>query len=137
MTNSADVVDYGFDKHKLPQGYSYPLGRTALDAALLAHKIRQAHAVYYWLTRGQDIVMRADYLGETNKGWFAAGRSSITAYAVRSATRRVINQMLTANVLPSLCTWLLNAEQAGNVWRGGDHYIYYSIKNGIVSTVEK
>lgn len=137
MTNSADVLHYGFDKHKLPQGYSYPLGRTTLDAALLAHHIRQVHAVYYWLTRDQDIVMRADYLGESNKGWFSAGYSSITVYAVRSATRQVINQMLIATVLPSLCMWLSNAEQAGNVWRGTDHYIYYSIKNGIVSTVEK
>lgn len=115
MNTPIDTFQYGFDKHRLPKGFSYPLGRTALDAALRGHNIRHVHAVYYWLTRDAHRVMRADYCGESRTGWAAAGRSAITVYAVRSPDRRLINQILLADVLPSLCAWLARAEHAGNV----------------------
>src|SRR5262245_29887756 len=111
------MLTYAFDKHKLPKGFSFPLKRSALDAALSGAGITQVDCVYYWLGRPGHIVRRADFCGESNRVW-AAGRSRITLYAVPASERRETETLLLQTALPQLCAWLHNAEQAGNVWRG-------------------
>ncbi len=115
------MLNYSFDKSKLPYGMSYPLKRSLLDAAFEKFQIVQVYVVYYWTQRHGNIVMRADYLGEANKGWFAAGKSNVTLYAVPSNDRRMTEHVLIEQGLPALCTWLQKAEAAENVWRGTNH----------------
>jgi hypothetical protein len=125
-------MEYGFDKQKLPRGFSYPLKRSILDAALTEAGITRVHCVYYWLGHSGDIILRADYCGEANHAW-AAGQASITLCAVPSEERRETESALLHQALPQLCTWLRTAEQAGNVWRGVDHTIVFHVKNGFLS----
>jgi len=129
-------MNYSFDKSKLPQGMSYPLKRNVLSAALEEFQIFQVHVVYFWIRQHGNIVMRADYLGETNKGWFAAGKSSVTLYAVPSKERHMTQHLLLEKGLPALCTWLQKAEAAENVWRGMYHSFVIECTQGKLSFVE-
>jgi hypothetical protein len=122
-------MEYAFDKHKLPRGFSFPLNRSVLDAALTQARIAHVYCVYYWLRQSGDIVLRADYCGETNRAW-AAGQASITLYAVPSLERRETEAVLIHQALPQLCTWLQTAEQAKNVWRGNNHAIVFHFEHG-------
>jgi hypothetical protein len=81
------MMQYAFDKRKLPRDFSFPLKRSLLDAVLTQAQIARVHCVYYWLRQSGDIVLRADYCGETNQAW-AAGQASITLYAVPSVERQ-------------------------------------------------
>ncbi|MBS1793141.1 MAG: hypothetical protein JSS81_04770 [Acidobacteria bacterium] len=116
-------MDYGFDKHKLPKGMSYPLKRSALDAALKGNGISQVHVVYYWLRQSGHNVMRADYLGESKKGWATAGQSSITLYAVPSDERKQTENLILSEALPRLCEWLKKIEVGGNSSRFKDQHL--------------
>src|SRR6266496_1851581 len=75
-------MNYGFDKQKLPRGFSFALKRSALDVALTSAGITHIHVVYYWFGKSGDFILRADFCGEGNVGWAAAGQASITLYAV-------------------------------------------------------
>ena len=130
--HTRNILAYAFNKDKLPQGCSFPLKHSALDAALDGAGVAQVHSVYYWLRRSGHIVLRADFCGEANRAW-AAGRSSITLYAVPASERRETEAILLQTALPQLCAWLKNAEQAGNVWRGVDHTLVFHLKNGALS----
>lgn len=136
MSKQNNVLGYSFTKQNLPRGFSYPLGRAALDAALLTADIQYVHAIYYWPVSSDGAIIRAEYMSEAAKGWFAAGRTSITLYAVPATERRTTNQLLMTDILPAFCSWLSNAERAANVWRGSDHSLYYFIRHGVVSRTE-
>jgi hypothetical protein len=126
------MMQYAFDKRKLPRDFSFPLKRSLLDAALTQAQIARVHCVYYWLRQSGDIVLRADYCGETNQAW-AAGQASITLYAVPSVERQETESAIVHQALPQLCTWLQTAEQAGNVWRGNNHMIVFHFKHGLLT----
>jgi hypothetical protein len=123
-------VNYPFDKTKLPKGLSYPLKRSALDAALENAGVSQIHVVYFWTRESGNVVMRAEFCGESKKGWFAAGQSSITLYAVPSIERKETETLLIKEGLPKLCEWLKHAEDAGNTWRDKTHNLKIECANG-------
>ena len=120
------AVTYGFDKAKLPRGLSFPLKRGVLDSALEKAGLTKIHVVYYWLRQGGHILIRADYCGEGRRGWFAAGLSSITIYAVPSSERQATEAALVLDVLPQMIGWLKSLEQSGNVRRGTDQHFMAS-----------
>jgi hypothetical protein len=129
-------MNYSFDKSKLPQGMSFPLKRSVLDKALEEAGISQIHVVYYWLRQGGNVVMRAEFCGESNKGWFAAGQSSVTLHAVPSGERKGTEILLLERGLPVLCAWLKRAEAAGNAWRGKNHQLAIECAEGKLSVAE-
>lgn len=129
-------MNYSFDKSKLPQGMSYPLKRSVLDAVLQDAGVSQIHVVYYWLRQSGNVVMRAECCGQSNKGAFAAGQSSITLYAVPSEERKETETLLLEKGLPELCAWLKKAEEAGNAWRGKNHHLAIECAGGSLAVVE-
>jgi hypothetical protein len=54
-------MNYGFSQQKLPRGFSFPLKRSALDAALAAAGITHIHVVYYITTA------RAEHRGPADR----------------------------------------------------------------------
>ena len=130
------LMNYSFDKSRLPKGMSYPLKRSVLDETLEREAISKIYVVYYWLRQSGDVVMRADYCGVATKGRFAAGQSSVTLYAVPSAERKQTETLLLEKGLPSLCAWLKRAEEAGNAWRGKDHHLAVRYADGRLSVAE-
>ena len=115
-------MEYYSSKDKLPKGLSYPLKRSILDPALDAAGVARLGAVYYkrkaWRQEPGDVVLRATYCGEGNRGWFAAGTSSIYVFAVPSDLRRQIEDALLAGALQLVASWLRDLERAGNTRRG-------------------
>jgi hypothetical protein len=129
-------MNYSFDKSKLPQGMSYPLKRSVLDAALEAAGISRIYVVYYWVRQAGSVVMRAEYCGESSTGRFAAGQSSVTLYAVPSGERKETETLLLDRGLPVLCSWLKKAEDAGSAWRGKPHHLAIECARGRLSIAE-
>ena len=127
---------YGFDKNRLPKGHSYPLKRSALDTALASANLSQIHWVYYLLRQKGSTVLFADYCGESNKGWAAAGKSSITVYAVPSVERKETEVALLQQGIPRLCEWLQAFANSGNVKRATDHHLVILYKDGKVTLSE-
>ena len=115
-------LTYVFNRAKLPSGLSFPLKRSVLDTALREAGVSAVHCVYFSLQQGGRIVMRADYCGEGHRGRAAAGRASITLFAVPSAERQEAEACLLTEVLPRLVGWLRELELSGNVRRGVDQH---------------
>ena len=115
-------VKYGFSKSKIPKGMSYPLKRSMLDAALDEAGIFRLHMVYYFLRQSGQNVMRADYAGESRQA-AAAGRSSVTVYAVPSDERKQTESLILATGLPRVCQWLKNIENGGDGLRSKDRHL--------------
>jgi hypothetical protein len=124
---------YSFDKAKLPKSLSFPLKRSVLDAALLEATVSGIHCVYYWLRQRGHILIRADYCGEGRRGWAAAGRASITVYAVPAVERQVTEACLVSEVLPRMVRWLKELESSGNIYRGVDHHFAATWEAGAVA----
>lgn len=122
------MMDYPFSKDKLPQGFSYPLKRSALYSALENANLSQIHVVYYWFRKDGDLLMQADFCGETEEK-FAAGQSSVSLYSVSSSERKKTEVLLINEGLPRLCNWLKEAENAGNSWRGKNHRFFIQYAN--------
>src|SRR5687768_2830647 len=116
------MVTYGFVRAKIPKALSFPLKRSALDAALEEAGVASLASVYFATRQGGDVVLRASYCGEAQLS-AAAGRSSVTVYAVPAAQRHETEGALLREGLPRLATWLRAAEEAGNAWRGMNHHL--------------
>jgi hypothetical protein len=115
---------------------SYPLKRSVLDQKLEEADIAQIHAVYYWMRQSGTVVMRATFCGQSKKGWFAAGQSSITLYAVPARERKETETLLLERGLASLCGWLKRVETAGNAWRAKDRHLAIECNHGVLSLFE-
>jgi hypothetical protein len=118
-------MEYTSSKDKLPKGLSYPLKKSLLDPALEAVGLQQLRSVSYlrkaWRTEPGKLVLRAVYCGESNRGWFAAGTSSVYVFSVPSPSRKLIEGLLVAEALPLVASWLHDLEDAGNTRRGDSH----------------
>jgi hypothetical protein len=124
-------MDYGFSKHKLPGGYSYPLKRSMLDLCLEKYELTKISFMYYsFHHRSDQIILQADYFGETHKGWAAAGLSSISVQAVPSEKRKEIESVILDNALPALCDWLKKTENEGDGWRASSRYLVFRYIEG-------
>lgn len=126
----------GFSKAKLPRGMSFPLKRSVLDAALLEGGVTKLAMVYYNLgqrTSAVTPIVFAEYTSEAERGWAAAGTSSIIVYAVPSAERHVMEMAISATVLPALIRWLLQIEKAGSGPRAMRHQFSATWEDGAFS----
>jgi hypothetical protein len=109
-------------KEKLAKGFSYPLKRSVLDAALLSAQLNQLPLIRFYSQRN-DLVMWAWFPGEANRGVHGAGTglTQLFIYAVPSPEHQNVEQKLIAQGLPALCSWLQKSEAAGSVWRSTEH----------------
>lgn len=114
-------MDYSFSKHKLPKGASYPLKRSALDAALAQANVKDLVFVDYLRNQRRDEVMRADYHGNHRRGSFASGKTAVTVYSVPSEQRAAVESCLLNEGVKAIVEWLEKTESAGNTWRSTDH----------------
>ena len=117
------MVTYAFDRAQIPKGLSYPLKRSALDAALAAGSITALAAVYFWMRQRGDLVLRANYSGETHRDAAGAGQATVRVYAGPAPERHATEVALLQEGVPRLVAWLRAANVAGNVWRASDHHL--------------
>jgi hypothetical protein len=129
------VVTYAFDRAKIPRTLSFPLKRSALDAALDSAGVTSLAVVYFWMRQRGDVVLRAGYSGEARRA-AAAGQSTVTVYAVPVAERRETEAALLREALPRLAAWLRRVESAGNAWRGVEHHLAIHYRAGKLEYTE-
>jgi hypothetical protein len=129
---------YGFTKDKLPEGFSYPLKRSLLDAALTDASVMDAvYSVRYLFGRGKEpATLGALFSPEQNGAHVESGRSLIRVWAVPSAERKTCEDSLRAVGLPMLCHWLAQTLHAGNVWRSSPHDLSLIIRDGVLKHQE-
>jgi hypothetical protein len=74
----------------------------------------------------------ARYVGVASSNWQQSMRGlvSIRVYAVPSSDRKAIEDELVATALPMLAEWLAKVEQAESVWRGSDHELVFTFRDG-------
>lgn len=130
---------YKFDKDKLPKGLSYPLKRSELDLALEQAGIRELFTVgFHTGNRKTNIILHVSFHGEKRHYHpTVAGTSSIVLYAVPSDTRALAHDLLIAQGLPKICSWLYSASRKGNVWRCKDHELILGISAAMMLEVKE
>jgi hypothetical protein len=116
-------MNYSFSKAKLPKGASYPLKRSALDAALEQANVKDLVFVYYLKNQRSNEVMRADYHGNHRRDYFASGKTAVTVYSVPSGQRAATESSLLNEGVKAIVKWLEKTETAGNTWRSTDHQL--------------
>jgi hypothetical protein len=124
---------YDHSKESLPTGASYPIKRSLLHAAIA--EANPTHIPRIDFTRNRTTsgdVLEARFVGEASSSWrsWMRGQVSICVYAVASSDRKAIESGLVANALPMLTVWLANVEQAESVWRGSDHELVFTFRDG-------
>jgi len=119
----SNCMNYSFSKDKLPKGASYPLKRSALDAALEHANLKDLVYVVYLRNQRRDEVMRADYYGNHRKDFYASGKTSVTVYSVPSEQRAATESSLLNEGVRAIIKWLEKTETAGNTWRSTNHQL--------------
>ena len=84
-------MPYPFDKEKLPRELSFPLKRSVLDSFLAPGSIvDELHHVYFSRPQRSGLIVRTQYCGEDQRGWYAAGKSALWVFAVPLPERKQI-----------------------------------------------
>ena len=144
MTPEPPWGDYS--KDRLTDGWTYPLGRGQIEAAL-----REAGAVLDYLTLGlPDLPLRSGvqkvfdvmWLGDARAGYHLGrnrpdGSTLIMRWtAVPSAQRAAIAQQLSDGVLAEGCRWAAEAPTKGNVWTSSEHRFLVTHSDGVVRVTQ-
>ncbi|EGB15382.1 hypothetical protein DND132_2177 [Pseudodesulfovibrio mercurii] len=106
---------------KLIKGYSYPVKRSELDAALEQAGIHEPGRIFY-SSRYDDSdmkVLSVFLMGESQQGYRIRNTPVISAYSVPANQRPEIRRLLERqDILPRIAAWLKRLEDATNVIRG-------------------
>lgn len=108
-------------RDKIPKGWSYPLKRSALDAAIVAANLTSVASVYFVFRSHGSIFLSVMYTGEQHRQQRGAGTCSVWIYSVPSQTRKAYESAILSALLPAMTRWIEKLEQAGNVRRAVDH----------------
>jgi hypothetical protein len=66
-------LGYQFSRHKVPRGFSYPMKRGVLDAAIAARGLQSVASVVFYFRRAPESIFTVTYTGEQNDGGHALG----------------------------------------------------------------
>jgi hypothetical protein len=114
---------WDYSKYPLPHGYSYPVKRSDIEAAVSKAAATGLRSVGMFRWRPGRTVARADYRGDARRErWAMDGLVTVRFHAVPSDQRHHVEKLLLTGGLDRLFSWVADAGTAGNSWRGGDHY---------------
>jgi hypothetical protein len=119
---------YYFYKDRLPKGWSYPLRRSVLDAALQSAGVTTVMFVNYSRLRGGSLKggrypwpMRVAFMPDSPSSP-TSGKMDITVYAVPSTQRRA-TELAIESKLAAICNWIRRSESAPLGWRMTEHVV--------------
>jgi hypothetical protein len=123
---SSESRTYYFHKDRLPKGWSYPLGRSVLDAALQSAGVTTVLFVNYSVIRGsvKDVrypPLRVAFMRDAPPS-AASGKVDITVYAVPSS-ERLPTKLAIESQLGAICSWIRRSETAPLWWRVTEHVV--------------
>jgi hypothetical protein len=123
-------LGYQFSRHKVPRGFSYPMKRGVLDAAIAARGLQSVASVVFYFRRAPESIFTVTYTGEQNDGILKPGTFSIWIYAVPSSERSKVQESIMRSVIPSALDWIVEIDHAGNVRRTGNHHFAAQLIEG-------
>jgi hypothetical protein len=138
---NAGACTYYFHKDRLPKGWSYPLGRSVLDAALESAGITSVIFVHYKLHRASiqgeryPWLLRVAFLRE-DPASPVSGKVDITVYAVPSPERRATMFAL-GHKLAAICDWIRRTETAPSSWRMTEHVVAVEMRDHQARLIER
>jgi len=114
---------WDYSKYSLPRGYSYPVKRSDIEAAVRRAAPTGLKSVDMFRWRPEWPVARAEYSGDARRErWSRDGLVIVRIRAVPSEQRHHVEHLLLTGGLDGLFSWVAGAGTAGNSWRGADHY---------------
>lgn len=135
-----------YDRNRTWSGWSYPIGRTVVEAALREAGVRLLSLGFHQPAGRVDggvQLLRADRYAETGatyglrRGTPDRSRAALVLYAVPGAVRPGAAAALTAGAgLRSACAWLAAAEAASPTWHDTSHYWLLYLRDGVLSVHE-
>lgn len=123
-------MDYRSSKEKLPEGLSYPVGRSVLDTALATAGVEAVDEVDMlpFRTLASEAhdsltpVMCVEFDGEeTARPWKGPGAITIRMYAVPSGIKHAVAAALNDGALAELAGWVASIPSRAETWRMVDH----------------
>jgi hypothetical protein len=137
-----------YERGKLQAGWSYPVGRTIVEASLRAvgvHLLSLDFAMLGGTTTDPILLQATRYLDLGNtysyfrpRGTPERSRSVLRLYAVPSAARAEARAALTTGCgLDRACRWLAAAENADPTWRYKSHSWTADLFNGALRVAEE
>ena len=146
MARVTDELWEGYDRGKLQDGWSYPVGRTIVEAALRAagiYLLSLGFAMHGGTTNDPLLLRATRYrdIGNTvylPRGTSARSRCVLAVYAVPSGARAQARAVLTTEGgLDRACAWLATAESADPTWNYRSRSWTASLLNGALHVAEK
>jgi hypothetical protein len=123
-------VEYPHSKPKPPRGWSYPLNRTMLDAALAGLGEATVVKIDFLPVRRSNVVLGARYFGQYSRFRFAAERVWLYVHAVPSEERKETEAALLEHGLGLLRGWVDDVERTSPTWRGTNHSFALTYADG-------
>jgi hypothetical protein len=110
---------------------SWPVKRSALDAALVEGEVGHLIGLVYYLLGNYRVsqphyVMNLDYRGERS-GSFYAGKVTLSVYAVPSPGRKEAEREMLESILPPACRWIAAIPERPETWRWENQSSWYSL----------
>lgn len=133
MLHARDPLGYSFQKHRLAQGWSYPLKRSLLDQALVKAGALNVASVSYCLVMSalderRTGTLIAQYRGAAMPGP-GPGEVSIYVLSVPSIQRADVALGL-ANALAGVARWIYATEHREPTWRTESHGLHVTVVDG-------
>jgi hypothetical protein len=136
-----------YERNRTWTGWSYPIGRTLVEAALRKAGVRLLSLTFRQPGHGGDstviALLRAGRyadIGATyhlTRGMPARPRTTLALSAVPSSLRpRAAEALTTGGALDGACSWLARAEQADPTWFDTSHDWTAYLDNGALGVVE-
>ena len=129
------ALEYKFNgRDKLVKGYTYPIKRGELDAALEKAGVTDLDHMSYICHAGKTekkLIISSDMLGEAfHPGAWHKQSPDIGVYAVSiTVSQQVAKLVKEQNVLNRLAAWLKELEQAENVRRNQHQFFQVYFQN--------
>ena len=123
-------LGYRLSRHKMPRGFSYPVKRSELDAAIAALGIKSVESLVLFFQRVPESNLSVTYTGEQSYGIGKPGTFSSWSYAVPSTERSAIQESIMRFMLPTALDWIAEIERAGNVRRLSNHHLSARLIDG-------
>jgi hypothetical protein len=132
----ARALKYLYGKDKLPSGWSYPLKRSVLNAALRAAGVTCLFSVRYSYGGGKQLwrPLHVQFDGDEPRP-FGPGGVSITVYAVPSGERSAVMAQLDSS-LAAVCDWIRRTETAPPAWWMTRRAVAVEMRDGQAQMVE-
>nr|WP_321260107.1 hypothetical protein [uncultured Pseudodesulfovibrio sp.] len=125
-------LNYNYSKYKLPKyrGYSYPLKKKEIDAALEEGNVSELGRLYFSIDYKDSelVVLFACLSGESRAGYWMKQEPRLGIYAVPIRIVGEVRQLLEkTDMLARVVRWLKRLESASNVCRdvGQKIMVYY------------